>query len=206
MARTTQRSSKGKKLYAMRDKEGKFKDIQTYKRAHAADLRKKGTKSDAPKKAKKKTRLQRRSRSPRSGRRSKRAYACSDRSTRALSVILRWPPQAALEGRRPWSVAVHPSRLAMVHRDADAAYGSHLRMTEIERSAARGARRQQATPQKQKRPAPGGPLDPFPQRKAAPADPYFRLSGTVPPVSISFAITCLCSQMFISAEPSSAPV
>jgi hypothetical protein len=38
--RTTHRSSKGKKLYAVRDKSGKFKDIQTYKRAHAADLRK----------------------------------------------------------------------------------------------------------------------------------------------------------------------
>lgn len=40
MARTTHRSSKGTKLYAVRDKGGKFKDIQTYKRAHAADLRK----------------------------------------------------------------------------------------------------------------------------------------------------------------------
>ena len=35
---------------------------------------------------------------------------------------------------------------------------------------------------------------------------YFRSSGTVPPDAIIFAITCLCSQMFISAEPSSAPV
>jgi hypothetical protein len=55
MARTTHRSSKGKKLYAKRDKEGKFEDIQTYKRAHEGDLRKKGTKSDAAKKAKKKS-------------------------------------------------------------------------------------------------------------------------------------------------------
>jgi hypothetical protein len=39
--RTTHRSSKGTKLYAVRDKSGKFKDIQTYKRAHSADLRKK---------------------------------------------------------------------------------------------------------------------------------------------------------------------
>jgi hypothetical protein len=39
--RTTHRSSKGKKLYAVRDKEGRFKDIQTYKRAHSADIRKK---------------------------------------------------------------------------------------------------------------------------------------------------------------------
>jgi len=38
--RTTHRSSKGKKLYAVRDAEGQFKDIQTYERAHAADLRK----------------------------------------------------------------------------------------------------------------------------------------------------------------------
>ena len=44
--RTTHRSSKGTKLYAVRDKKGKFKDIQSYKRAHGADLRKKGTKGD----------------------------------------------------------------------------------------------------------------------------------------------------------------
>ena len=37
--RTTHRSSTGTKLYAVRDGEGKFKDIQTYQRAHAADLR-----------------------------------------------------------------------------------------------------------------------------------------------------------------------
>ena len=39
--RTTHRSSKGKKLYAVRDSEGRFKDIQTYERAHRADLAKK---------------------------------------------------------------------------------------------------------------------------------------------------------------------
>jgi hypothetical protein len=39
--RTTMRSSSGKKLYAVRDAEGKFKDIQTYARAHAADIRRK---------------------------------------------------------------------------------------------------------------------------------------------------------------------
>ena len=39
--RTTHRSSKGTKLYAVRDKTGKFKDIQTYKRAHTADMRRK---------------------------------------------------------------------------------------------------------------------------------------------------------------------
>jgi hypothetical protein len=38
--RTTLRSSKGTKLYAVRRADGTFADIQTYKRAHAADLRK----------------------------------------------------------------------------------------------------------------------------------------------------------------------
>jgi hypothetical protein len=37
--RTTHRSSTGKKLYAVRDSKGKFKDIQTYKRAHAMDMK-----------------------------------------------------------------------------------------------------------------------------------------------------------------------
>ena len=48
--RTTHRSSTGKKLYAVRDKTGKFKDIQTFERAHRADL---ARKSKAEKKAKK---------------------------------------------------------------------------------------------------------------------------------------------------------
>ena len=39
--RTTHRSTAGKKLYAVRDKTGKFKDIQTYERAHRADLKRK---------------------------------------------------------------------------------------------------------------------------------------------------------------------
>jgi uncharacterized protein YjhX (UPF0386 family) len=39
--RTTHRSSKGTKLYAVRDSKGRFKDIQTYKRAHAADMKRK---------------------------------------------------------------------------------------------------------------------------------------------------------------------
>ncbi|HPF26171.1 MAG TPA: hypothetical protein P5528_10550 [Steroidobacteraceae bacterium] len=51
--RTTHRSSKGTKLYAVRDKSGKFKDIQSYKRAHAADI-KRGSKAEAAT-AKKKT-------------------------------------------------------------------------------------------------------------------------------------------------------
>jgi hypothetical protein len=36
--RTTHRSVAGKKLYAVRDSKGRFKDIQTYERAHRADL------------------------------------------------------------------------------------------------------------------------------------------------------------------------
>ena len=38
--RTTHRSSTGKKLYAVRDSKGRFKDIQTFERAHRADLAK----------------------------------------------------------------------------------------------------------------------------------------------------------------------
>ncbi len=37
--RTTHRSVAGTKLYAVRDSKGRFKDIQSYKRAHAADMR-----------------------------------------------------------------------------------------------------------------------------------------------------------------------
>lgn len=44
MKRTTHRSSKGTKLYAKRDKRGKFKDIQSYKRAHGQDLKRKSKK------------------------------------------------------------------------------------------------------------------------------------------------------------------
>ena len=39
--RTTHRSSKGKKLYAVRNADGSFKDIQSYKKAHGADLKRK---------------------------------------------------------------------------------------------------------------------------------------------------------------------
>ena len=39
--RTTHRSTAGKKLYAVRDKEGQFKDIQTYKKAHGQDVKRK---------------------------------------------------------------------------------------------------------------------------------------------------------------------
>lgn len=40
----THRSSKGTKLYAVRDKKGQFKDIQTYKRAHGQDVKRKSKK------------------------------------------------------------------------------------------------------------------------------------------------------------------
>ena len=59
--RTTHRSTAGKKLYAVRDAGGRFKDIQTYERAHRADLAKtskaegtKRRKKAAKKRAKKK--------------------------------------------------------------------------------------------------------------------------------------------------------
>ncbi len=39
--RTTMRSKAGKKLYAVRNEQGEFTDIQTYQRAHSADLRQK---------------------------------------------------------------------------------------------------------------------------------------------------------------------
>jgi DNA-binding protein HU-beta len=42
--RTTHRSSSGTKLYAVRDAKGRFKDIQTYKRAHGADIKRKSKK------------------------------------------------------------------------------------------------------------------------------------------------------------------
>ena len=40
--RTTHRSVSGTKLYAVRDAKGRFKDIQIYKRAHGADIKRKG--------------------------------------------------------------------------------------------------------------------------------------------------------------------
>jgi hypothetical protein len=48
--RTTHYSVAGKKLYAVRDAKGRFKDIQTYERAHRADMKRK---SKAEKKRKK---------------------------------------------------------------------------------------------------------------------------------------------------------
>ena len=51
--RTTHRSKTGKKLYAVRDAHGRFKDIQTYERAHRADLAR-VSKSESTARAKKK--------------------------------------------------------------------------------------------------------------------------------------------------------
>ena len=42
--RTTHRSTAGKKLYAVRDARGRFIDIQTFERAHRADLKRKSKK------------------------------------------------------------------------------------------------------------------------------------------------------------------
>jgi DNA-binding protein HU-beta len=51
--RTTLRSQSGKKLYAKRDAKGKFKDIQSYKKAHGSDVKRK-SKAETAAKAKKK--------------------------------------------------------------------------------------------------------------------------------------------------------
>jgi DNA-binding protein HU-beta len=53
--RTTHRSKKGTKLYAVRDRKGRFKDIQTYERAHGADIRRR-SKAEGAKKTRKKAR------------------------------------------------------------------------------------------------------------------------------------------------------
>ena len=37
--RTTHRSPASKKLYAERDRKGKFEDVQSYKRAHGSDVK-----------------------------------------------------------------------------------------------------------------------------------------------------------------------
>jgi hypothetical protein len=62
--RTTHRSSAGKKLYAKRDAKGRFKDIQTYERAHRADLaaRTRGERKAAKKRAAKKRTAKRKKR------------------------------------------------------------------------------------------------------------------------------------------------
>jgi len=47
--RTTHRSKTGTKLYAVRNADGTFKDIQTYKRAHGQDV-KRSSKAERAKK------------------------------------------------------------------------------------------------------------------------------------------------------------
>ena len=37
--RTTHRTTGKKKVYAVRDRSGKFKDIQSYKKAHGSDVK-----------------------------------------------------------------------------------------------------------------------------------------------------------------------
>lgn len=55
--RTTNRSRSGKKLYAVRDAGGRFRDIQNYERAHRQDLaRTAAVERPARKKAKQTTR------------------------------------------------------------------------------------------------------------------------------------------------------
>jgi hypothetical protein len=51
------RSSKGKKLYAVRDAKGRFKDIQSYKKSHAMDLKRKSKAETAKAKAKAKPKV-----------------------------------------------------------------------------------------------------------------------------------------------------
>ena len=53
MKRTTYRTKKGKKMYAVRGKDGRFIDIQSYKKAHSADIRKR-SKAELKKKGKRK--------------------------------------------------------------------------------------------------------------------------------------------------------
>lgn len=65
--RTTLRSTKGTKLYAVRDKKGAFTDIQSYKKAHGQDVKRVSKAETAAKKKKKKAKKAkaRRSRSER---------------------------------------------------------------------------------------------------------------------------------------------
>ncbi|HVH05810.1 MAG TPA: hypothetical protein VNE71_07420 [Myxococcota bacterium] len=49
-SRTTHRSRSGTKLYAKRNAEGEFTDIQTYKRAHGQDVKRKSKAEGAKRK------------------------------------------------------------------------------------------------------------------------------------------------------------
>ena len=50
--RATLRSGAGAKLYAKRSKTGQFTDIQTYKRAHGSDVKRRAKAEGAQRKAK----------------------------------------------------------------------------------------------------------------------------------------------------------
>ena len=50
--RTTLRSRAGAKLYAKRSKSGQFTDIQTYKRAHGSDIKRRAKAEAAPRTSK----------------------------------------------------------------------------------------------------------------------------------------------------------
>jgi len=52
--RTTARSRSGKKLYVRRNNEGQFADIQTYKRAHGSNIKRR-SKAEAAKRTSKTT-------------------------------------------------------------------------------------------------------------------------------------------------------
>ena len=62
--RTTHRSRSGKKLYAVRDAAGRFKDIQTYERAHGQDIKRKSA-AEGKGKAKAKPKARRKKAAPR---------------------------------------------------------------------------------------------------------------------------------------------
>jgi hypothetical protein len=63
--RTTHRSRSGKKLYAVRDAAGRFKDIQTYERAHGMDLKRKSASEKGKTKARRKKAAPRRKKAAR---------------------------------------------------------------------------------------------------------------------------------------------
>jgi hypothetical protein len=48
MPRTTHKSKSGKKLYAKRNKHGQFTDVQSYKRAHGQDIKRRSKKRNNP--------------------------------------------------------------------------------------------------------------------------------------------------------------
>ena len=70
--RTTHRSGSGKKLYAKRDAKGRFKDIQTFERAHGADLKRK-SKAETAKSSKSKSSRNSKAKSSRAKASKKRA-------------------------------------------------------------------------------------------------------------------------------------